>query len=422
MIYMNSEAQHSIYSVSEFLDSLNTSLSQEVFYVKGEVSDYKIIQNRYVVFDVKDEKGKMNCFLMFYQLEVQIEDGMEIVVKGLPHIYIPQGRFSFRVIGIEPVGEGALKRALILTKRKLEKEGLFDERYKAAPPSVPETIGLVTSQDAAAYTDVLRILTNRWSGLTIYFHHASVQGERAVAEIVDALDWFNKYRPVDVIIVTRGGGSLEDLQAFNSEAVCRAVFASHMPIITGVGHERDVTLVDLVADVRASTPSNAAEIAVPDKVTFVSQLLITRQQLRSHLFRILDDVQRNVYTIFERLQRILADRTEFFALLTRRLDALKRTFSYTLQQSLLFLSQHRLRLQRSLTQSLSMYTQQLRFRQQTLTHLHPQFPLQRGFSLTRDASGKILRHASDVHIGDLIRTELQDGSIQSHVRNLKLDT
>lgn len=276
-----------IYSVSEFNKEVNTLLSDINCCVQGEVSNFKITQNRFVWFELKDEKSYVSCFLMAFNLRVQLEDGMMIQVIGSPGLFTKSGRFHLSVKDIKLVGEGTLKKEYELLKKKLEKEGLFAVERKRPLPRFPERIGLITSPDAAAYTDVMKILKNRWSGLEIYFYPVSVQGQSAIKDILSAFAHFNNHQyNLDAVILTRGGGSMEDLWAFNTEEVCRAVFASKVPVVSAVGHERDVTLVDFVADVRAATPSNAAELVVPhkDDVIFQINSLIENQEKSLHVF------------------------------------------------------------------------------------------------------------------------------------------
>lgn len=277
-----------IYSVTEFNKEVNTLLSDINVAVQGEVANFKITQNRFVWFELKDEKSYVSCFLMAFNLRVQLADGMMIQVIGSPGLFTKSGRFHLLAKDIKLVGEGTLKKEYELLKKKLEAEGLFASERKRQLPRFPEKIGLITSQDAAAYTDVMKILKNRWSGLEIYFYPVSVQGQSAIRDILSAFNHFNSHQyNLDAIILTRGGGSMEDLWAFNNEEVCRAVFGSKIPVVSAVGHERDVTLVDYVADVRAATPSNAAELVVPHKDDVIMQInnLIIDQERSFDVFR-----------------------------------------------------------------------------------------------------------------------------------------
>ncbi|MBI1908380.1 exodeoxyribonuclease VII large subunit [Candidatus Uhrbacteria bacterium] len=265
--------QPHVVSVAEFLALINHALRTipcEEMVLEGEVADYKVSQGKWVNFDLKDEKSeaKISCFSTVFQLPTPLAAGMRVQAKGYPRVFERFGKLSFNVDSVTPVGEGALGKAYELLKKKLADEGLFDVPRKRAIPQFPQTIGLITSKEAAAYGDFMRILSNRWSGVTVLHAPVHVQGQFAVPEILAAFTTFNAMpdteRP-DVIVLTRGGGSLEELHAFNDEQVARAVFGSLAPVVVGVGHERDESLCDFVADVRASTPSNAAERVVPDR-------------------------------------------------------------------------------------------------------------------------------------------------------------
>lgn len=303
-----------IYSVSEFNKEVNELLSSLVVTVQGEVANFNISQNRFVWFDVKDEKSYFSCFMMVFALKEEIKDGMEIKVIGTPGLFKKSGQFRFMVKRIELVGEGSLKKEFERLKKQLEKEGLFDEGRKRPLPKFPQKIGLITSESAAAYTDVMRVLKNRWSGLEIVFYPAQVQGRGAESTIIDGLNFLNeKHKDLEAILLTRGGGSMEDLHAFNNEEVARAIFASNIPILSGVGHERDVTIADMAADRRAATPSNAAELLVPHKDDLVLQINNFKKGLQSEMTGLLEekkDLIERFYSSFEVNLENLKDRID----------------------------------------------------------------------------------------------------------------
>ncbi|MCR4314672.1 MAG: exodeoxyribonuclease VII large subunit [Candidatus Uhrbacteria bacterium] len=296
-------------SVGEYLKLVNDTLrlipSDQVV-VEGEVSDYRVAQGKWVSFDLKDETAQavLKCFMTTWQLKTPIEDGMRVQVKGNPKVYERFGTFKLNVETLEPVGEGALRRAYELLKRKLELEGLFDGSRKRELPRFPQRIGLITSRDAAAYGDFLRILNNRWGGVRIEFAHVHVQGREAVWEMVGAFGYFNGLeegnRP-DVLVLTRGGGGLEDLHAFNDEQVARAIYASKIPVVVAVGHERDESLADFVADVRASTPSNAAERVVPSRADISYEI----DSLTRHIEGCLSDSIQDRSFLLERATNLI---------------------------------------------------------------------------------------------------------------------
>lgn len=274
-------------SVSQFLGLVNQTLRTiptETFAVEGEIADFRISQGKWVNFDLKDEEidMKVPCFMTTFQLGMPLESGMRVRVMGTPKIFERFGKFSLNVDEVVPVGEGALAKAYALLKAKLTSEGVFDQARKRPLPKFPQTIGLITSKEAAAYGDFLRILGNRFGGLTILHADVHVQGQYAVEDICRAFALFNKLptheRP-ELIVLTRGGGSLEDLHAFNDERVVRAVFASLVPVVVGVGHERDESLCDFVADFRASTPSHAAECLCQDRRELQRYLAVCEDRL-----------------------------------------------------------------------------------------------------------------------------------------------
>ena len=232
--------------------------------IVGEVASFKVNQNKWVFFDVKDEESSVNCFMTLFQLRQPLEDGMKVIVRGVPKL-TKWGKFSFTVTAVQPVGEGSLKKAFELLKKKLANEGLFDEEKKRVLPKYISRLGVISSTQAAGYADFIKILNARWGGIKVQVAHTQVQGLDAPDQIIKALDYFNERGEVEVIAILRGGGSADDLACFNDEKLVRAVAGSKIPVITGIGHEVDESLCDLAADVRASTPSNAAEMLTPDR-------------------------------------------------------------------------------------------------------------------------------------------------------------
>lgn len=382
-----------VYTVSEFREEINELMGEVTVAVQGEVTDFSISQNRFVWFSLADENTVVKCFMMAFQLKVPLEEGMEIRAVGSPNLF-KKGQFVFRPRQIDLVGDGSLRQAYELLKKKLEKEGLFDSSRKRELPRFPEKIGLVTSKDAAAYTDVLRILQNRWAGLDIKHRHVSVQGVQAVNSIVSALDELNQEQAdVDCIILTRGGGSLEDLQAFNSEEVARAVFSSKIPVVCGVGHERDVTLADLTADVRASTPSNAAEIVVPDKVDIIQELDYMAErcehQVKSRLQAYEDSISRAVQTLDTHARQQIA-----------RFRDMHQKLLFAFQEAVAVAALRR---------------EQLTHAVQLLKSYNPLHILQRGYTVTTDSKGVIIKKAKQVKDRQRIQTRFADGEVESQV-------
>lgn len=387
-----------IVSVSEFLALVNETLRlipSKEFVVEGEISDYRVAQGKWVSFDLKDEEQKavLKCFMTVWQLKVEIEDGMRVQIKGYPKVYERFGSFKMNVQEVAPVGEGALRRAYELLKKKLETEGLFDESRKRTLPRFATRIGLITSRDAAAYGDFLRILNNRWGGVEVQHNHVHVQGKNAVHEIVGAFENFNKRKDApDVLVLTRGGGGLEDLHAFNDEAVARAIYSSKIPVVVAVGHERDESLADFVADVRASTPSNAAERVVPSR----SDVLYEIETMTRHMHTQVQDRIGEYAHIIDRATNIVS------FVLTRQ----KERF-------------HVLREQFSLSTSdwLPQIRGELESLARVLRQVDPQRVLARGYSIVK-IKGSVVKDGSTLEVGQQIGVQFAAGSAQAEVKKV----
>ena len=275
---LNLAPERKVWSVAELTARINAALSTQFtnLWVEGEVSNFRPAQSGHLYFTLKDAKAEVKCVCFRSQamrLKFRPEDGLKIIVRGSISVYEPRGEYQIYVEHIEPAGLGALQLAFEQLKKRLEAEGLFDEARKKPLPMLPRRIGVVTSPTGAAVRDIVRILRRRFPDLHLILYPVRVQGEGAAAEIVAALEYFNRKQLVDVILVARGGGSIEDLWAFNEEPVARAIAASAIPVVSGVGHETDFTIADFVADVRASTPSAAAEIVVQSRQEFQRHLL-----------------------------------------------------------------------------------------------------------------------------------------------------
>lgn len=335
--------------VSDALALINQTLdyAYPTMVVEGEVSGFKVSKGKFVFFDVKDEESSLGCFMMVFQLNVALEDGMRVRVTAAPKL-TKWGKFSLTVRSVQPVGEGSLKRAFELLKAKLDKEGLFAYERKRALPELPERVGVVSSAQAAGYADFVKILNNRWQGVELLVADVAVQGESAPPQIARAIDYFNQLeQPLDALVIVRGGGSLDDLAAFNDEQLVRAVAGSRTPTLVGVGHETDVTLADLAADKRAATPSNAAELLVPDKHQLVDKLNKSTTQM-------LGSMRRTIGRSRERVDEQLK------GMWTRLNDTYKAEAERYRQLS------------------------------SVLRQLDPKLALNRGYALVRDSSGKLV--------------------------------
>lgn len=260
-------------SVSEFLDQCNAVFTTDFdrIEVEGEVASFKINQGKWVFFDLKEGDVSVNCFMVRVRRGMPLEDGMKVRVRATPKL-TRWGKFSLTVDRLLPIGEGSIKKSFELLKQKLTKEGLFNLDRKRPLPENLTKIGVISSTQAAGYLDFLKILENRWGGLQVQTINTQVQGLAAPEQIIRALDYFNQQGQVEVIAILRGGGSADDLSAFNDEQLVRAIAASKIPVITGIGHEVDESLADLAADLRASTPSNAAERLTRDRQVALRQL------------------------------------------------------------------------------------------------------------------------------------------------------
>jgi exodeoxyribonuclease VII large subunit len=359
-------------TVSQLINVINTALEPlSTVTVEGEVEEFKILQNKWVTFKIRDEASSIGCFMPVWQFRTQVEDGMVVRVQGQPTLRA-KGFFSFVLSSVQPAGEGALKRAFELLRAKLEAEGLFSPERKRPLPRFPEHLVLITSRDAAAYSDFVKILKARQGGLSVSFLHTQVQGEPAVEQIVAAIEFANTNISADALVLVRGGGSLEDLQAFNDERVVRAIAASRIPTVVGIGHERDVSLAELAADVRASTPSNAAELLVASR----EELAATLHQLLTRLqHRLVNTVTQNKHHIATLRQTLLARWRETLATRQRAVQDMQRL----------------------------------------LASLSPTATLKRGYSITRTDKGAVVRSSKQVKAHDPIHITTADGDIPAIV-------
>lgn len=278
-----------IYSVSDFIATSNDIFEKSFpsVLIEGEISSFKVNQNKFVFFDLKDEESVLGCFMTVWQLRFPLEDGMKVIAQVKPKL-TNWGKFSLTVEKITPKGEGSLKKSLEILKEKLTREGLFDENRKRRIPQDLQKVAVISSTQAAGYADFIKIINERWGGLKIVVAHTQVQGMAASDQIIRAIDFLNSQSELpDVIAIIRGGGSADDLAVFNDEKLVRAVANSRVPIITGIGHEIDQSLCDLAADFAASTPSNVAQILTPnkfDEMRFLrSKILRTNDLLLSEI-------------------------------------------------------------------------------------------------------------------------------------------
>lgn len=360
------------FDVSGALAVLNQTLEYAlpVMTVVGELDSFKISKGKWVYADIKDDYAKLRLFGTVYVLPGPLEDGMTVEVIARPQIH-PQYGFSLSVQSIRPVGEGSLKKAANLLAQKLEAEGLFDAARKRLVPHPPLKVGLVTAADSAAYADFIKIMNARWGGVEVSVFDAQVQGEPAVASIVEGITYFNQESELcDVVVIIRGGGSIDDLAAFSTEQVVRAVTGSRIPTLVAIGHEIDESLAELAADMRASTPSNAAELLFPD-----------RNQELEHL-RLLT----------ARLNDLVVGTIKLkFANLNDRSERLGRMVELVIDAKL---------------QTLTQFTA-------VLEAIHPQNALKRGFVLAEDEKGKLIVSSKAITGGQHMKLIFKDGAISA---------
>lgn len=370
-----------IFGVGEFVAYVNQTLetAYPYLYIEGELANFKVSKNRWVYFDLKDESASVRCFAVVTALPGPLEDGMVVRVAGSPRLHQLYG-FTFNVQVISPVGEGFLRRAADMLAAKLEREGLFDPARKRPLPATPRRIALITAGDSAAYADFIKITTARWGGLAIDHYDVFVQGERAAPQIIEAIGRANEAAQVpEVIVLIRGGGSADDLAVFSDERVVRAVAGSRVPTLVAIGHEVDISLAELAADRRASTPSNAAELLVPDRHEEQRHLWAYRRRLDEQL-----------------AQGIMRQRTGL-VMLTEQLDQALRVAA---------------------RRSRAQFTAA----RQLFTAYDPARPLAQGYAIVRTKSGALVHRVGALRVGETIAAQLNDGIVTSRITQVKSGT
>ncbi len=369
--------------------------------VRGELSNYKIYPSGHHYFTLKDPESSLKC-VMFKtsasRLRFRPENGMKVTVWGRVSVYPRDGAYQLYAVQILPEGTGDLQIAFEQLKAKLDSEGLFDPGRKKPLPKFPERIAIVTSSAGAAVHDMIRILGKRWPAAKVLLLPVRVQGTEAPAEIAGAIRYANEFRVADLIITGRGGGSIEDLWAFNDERVARAIYASELPVISAVGHEPDVTISDYVADRRASTPSNAAEIAVPD-CREIEELLRT-DELRAQ-----QGMRKYLASLRERLEasagrRVMLSPEAAFDNRRLELDRLRSLLTAAQEQ----------KLARSRQRFVALTA--------ALEAMSPLKVLTRGYAIAADEKGNCLRSVSQIASGDSLRLMLSDGDADCQVKNV----
>ncbi|NQW44821.1 MAG: exodeoxyribonuclease VII large subunit [Deltaproteobacteria bacterium] len=391
-------------SVSNLTRRLRGHIENSFFdvWVKGEISNFKKPVSGHAYFNLKDANAQLRAVMFrgsLSKLKFQLKDGMEILLHGTMTVYEARGDYQLVADAAEPLGAGALQLAFQQLKARLHEEGLFDARHKKTLPTLPKRIGIVTSSTGAAVKDILKVISRRFNEREILIIPTSVQGDKAAAEIVMALksaeEWnqIHPDRALEVLIVGRGGGSLEDLWPFNEEIVARAIFKCTIPIISAVGHEIDVTIADYVADLRAPTPSAAAEVVLPKKEDLVLMIEQQQQRIRSLFKKHLLQLRMHLGHLSNRL----LDPRE-------RIRHMKERFR-TLELKLISSIQNRLKFLRK----------RLEGQFQMLHSLSPLQVLSRGYSLTQTTENRIIASIKEVSPGQTIVTRLHDGNIYSEI-------
>jgi exodeoxyribonuclease VII large subunit len=439
-----------ILTVSQLNNNIKFLLEERFDFVlvEGEVSNLRRPQSGHIYFTLKDDKSQIKAVFFHkfgtYQrrTDFELEEGLKVLCRARLNVYLPRGEYQLVVESVEPLGVGALQKAFEQLKAKLFAEGLFEERHKKTIPFLPEKIGVVTSPTGAVIRDILNITKRRFPMADILIAPVRVQGNDAASEIIQALRNLQSHGAVDVIVIARGGGSLEDIAPFNDEALAREIFRSSIPVVSAVGHETDFTICDFVADLRAPTPSAAAELIVPESTELIAKINILKQRMIAGYHRCQKDRRNKIAGLQDRLK----DPRRFFINLKISLDDLKerlRSSFYHEKQNLNNeLQQLQLRLlhqnpariiserkillkniQKDLFNNLSgrlaALKERLRKNSAVLESLNPLGVLQRGYSITRSMeSGMIIRQAVDLSIGEDVNIQLARGNFNAKIEKI----
>jgi len=446
---MNLFAPRKVYTVSEITADLKACLESEFsgISVEGEISNLVAAASGHLYFGLKDKGSQIRCVCFRSRarfLKFRAEDGLQVVVAGNLSVYEPRGEYQLIVDFMEPQGFGSLQLAFEQLKARLQVEGLFDSQRKKPLPLLPRCIGIVTSPAGAAIQDILRILRRRHENARVLIYPARVQGQEAAAEIAAGIRALNRIEEVDVMIVGRGGGSLEDLWAFNEEVVARAIFESRIPVISAVGHETDFTIADFVADLRAPTPSAAAELVVAQKNAMLEQVAVLENRLQQLFQYRLSQLRNQVLALSA--DRVLASTEGRLAFFRQRLDELAFRYEDRFRgrfrelqgrERLLAAGLERFDLLRiiglkretlnsefsSLQAGVRFFLQSARGKAQALDNslqaLNPLAVLDRGYAICRDGRGNIVKDATALQLGDPFSVRLAKGRVEAEVQRIQ---
>ncbi|HCR9768198.1 TPA: exodeoxyribonuclease VII large subunit [Citrobacter koseri] len=445
---MLSSQTSSIFTVSRLNQTVRLLLEQEMgqVWISGEISNFTQPASGHWYFTLKDDTAQVRC-AMFRNSNRRVtfrpQHGQQVLVRANITLYEPRGDYQIIVESMQPAGEGLLQQKYELLKAKLQAEGLFDQQYKQPLPSPAHCVGVITSKTGAALHDILHVLKRRDPSLPVIIYPTAVQGDDAPGQIVRAIERANARSECDVLIVGRGGGSLEDLWSFNDERVARAIFASRIPVVSAVGHETDVTIADFVADLRAPTPSAAAEIVSRNQQELLRQIQSAQQRLGMAMDYYLANRNRRFTQLFHRLQqqhpqlRLARQQT--------MLERLRQRMNFALDNQLKRAASRQQRVLQRLNQQnpqpriyrVQTRIQQLEYRLaenvrarlsatrerfgNAVTHLEAVSPLStlaRGYSVTTATDGKVLKQTRQVKAGDVLTTRLSDGWVESEVKGV----
>ena len=438
-----------IYSVSQLNQSVRLMLENQLgaVWLTGEISNFSQPVSGHWYLSLKDENAQVRC-AMFRMKNLRVSfrptNGMQVLVRANVSLYEPRGDYQLIIESMHLAGEGLLMQQFEALKLKLAAEGLFAQHLKKNLPHFSKAVGIITSKTGAALQDILHILQRRDPSLKIIIYPTAVQGKDAATDIAQMIELANQRQEVDVLIVGRGGGSLEDLWCFNEEIVARAIFHSHLPVISAVGHETDVTIADFVADVRAPTPSAAAELVSRNQTELLQQLQYRRQRLEIALDRLFAEKQQKLKHLSLRLhnqhpQAQLRIQQQLITQLSHRLQQTlrhhwqktaenltalsirlyKNPLPLRLQQYEQQLAQLKVRLNSHMNLTLSLQQKQLAHLCGKLDSLSPLKVLARGYSITQNQQNFTIRSMKDVNVGEQIKTRLPDGDIISQVIRLE---
>ena len=445
------QPQREIYTVSQLAGGVRQTLEENfpLIWVEGEISNLATPASGHIYFSLKDAKAQVRCAMFKMRkrlLDFEPENGMQVLVRAKPGLYEARGDFQLIIEHMEEAGDGAMRREYELLKRRLRDEGLFEAKHKQSLPKLPKQIGIITSPTGAAIHDMLTVLKRRFPAIPVLIYPVPVQGETAAGKISKAIKFANTRKECDVLIIGRGGGSLEDLWAFNDEHLAHTIFSSKIPIVSAVGHEVDFSIADFVADVRAPTPSAAAELLSPDRaewlqrLTSLSQRLISSMQNRlSQNSQRMDWLSQRVTSPQQRLgqaaqrinelqHRLRSTQQSQFQQHTNQLQILKAALlRHTPVQKIKSLQQQhgllQTRLQQSMQQTLQRNNEKISLLCNTLDAVSPLATLSRGYSIARRIdTGELIRDAAAVKKGTRIETRLEKGRLICNVEDSQLDS